>query len=330
MDESKPALLTADLVLEGGGVKGTALAGAVAAFEEAGYRFSRVAGTSAGALVAAMIAAGIPTAQMHERMLALDYAQFRDPTWLGKLHLSGLGVALSEIFSEGMYRGDALREMVAGELRNAGVTTFADLRLDDPGLDPAVPEDARYRLVVVASDITRQRMVRIPWDVRSEYGIDPDSLSVADAVRMSTAIPFFYVPFKLRSLLTGQESYFMDGGLVSGFPVHIFDRTDDRPSRWPTFRVALTTALAPTRRGPELSSGADLIRAVVHTGLHGRANAERGDPEVTIRTVSVDTAYVGTTDFSIDRATRQRLYDDGHTAAQAFLERHMRSGDAAE
>jgi predicted patatin/cPLA2 family phospholipase len=39
----------ADLVLEGGGVKGIGLAGAVLALDQAGYRFQRVAGTSAGA-----------------------------------------------------------------------------------------------------------------------------------------------------------------------------------------------------------------------------------------------------------------------------------------
>lgn len=313
--------MVADLVLEGGGVKGNALVGAVAAFEEAGYRFHRIAGTSAGALVASMVAAGIPAARMQEHMLALDYTRFRDPTPLERLHLSGVGVALAELFDEGLYRGDALHEAVVEELRAAGVASFGDLRLDDPGIDQSVPADARFRLVVVASDITRQRMVRIPWDVRDEYGIDPHGMSVADAVRMSAAIPFYYVPAKLRSLLTGQESYMVDGGLVSGFPVSIFDRTDGRPPRWPTFRVSLNTALPPTQRAPELSGAMDMVRAVVHTGLHGRVNAERGEPAVASRTVSVGTAYVGTTDFSIDRATRRRLFDDGYAAAREFLAR---------
>jgi NTE family protein len=221
-----------------------------------------------------------------------------------------------------------LRDAVADELLKAGVSTFADLRLHDPDIDPAVPADARYRLVVVAADITRQRMVRLPWDVRSEYGIDPDSLVVADAVRMSASLPFIYVPFRLRSTITGQESLMMDGGLVSGFPVQIFDRTDGRPARWPTFRVALNTALPPAERAPEVLSRFDVLRAIVHTGLHGRTNAERGDSEIMSRVVSVDTAYVAMTDFSIDRATRQRLFDDGHEAGEAFLE-NLAAAEAA-
>lgn len=44
-------------VFEGGGVRGTALVGAVAAAEKKGIGFRAVAGTSAGAIVASLIAA---------------------------------------------------------------------------------------------------------------------------------------------------------------------------------------------------------------------------------------------------------------------------------
>ena len=54
---SAAAARRADLVLEGGGVKGIALVGAVTALDEAGYSFPRVAGSSAGAVVAALVAA---------------------------------------------------------------------------------------------------------------------------------------------------------------------------------------------------------------------------------------------------------------------------------
>ena len=124
-----------------------------------------------------------------------------------------------------------------------------------------------------------------------------------------------------HSVLTGQTSYMVDGALVSSFPVQIFDRTDGRPGRWPTFRVALTSALEPRRPAPELQSHLDVVRALVHTALHGRANTERQDPDVATRTVCIDTRYVSATDFALDRDVRQRLFDDGYAAATAFLER---------
>jgi len=45
-------------VFEGGGVKGTGLVGAVDVTLQQGYEFANVAGTSAGAIVAAFVAAG--------------------------------------------------------------------------------------------------------------------------------------------------------------------------------------------------------------------------------------------------------------------------------
>ena len=311
---------TADLVLEGGGVKGTALVGAVTAFAEAGFRFNRVAGTSAGALVAALVTAGLPADYLRERFLSLDYSVLLDRVTPGR-HLGRVGNALAEIVSEGIYHGEALRDVVAAELANAHVTTFADLHIDDPGLDESVPDDARYRLVVVGSDITRQRMVRIPWDLRTGYGIDPATMHVADAVRISASIPFFYLPFALRSQITGQDSLMVDGGLVSGFPVSIFDRGDGHAPRWPTFRVALHTAVPAHQRVADITGRMSLLRAVVDTGLHGRLNTECDDTSITSRTVWIETSYANTTDFAIDRPVRQRLFDDGYRAAADFLQR---------
>src|SRR3954452_18880938 len=71
--------LHADLVLEGGGVKGIALAGAVSMLEERGYRFRRVAGTSAGSLVGSLVAAGIRGDRLREMLQSVSLREFRDP-----------------------------------------------------------------------------------------------------------------------------------------------------------------------------------------------------------------------------------------------------------
>ena len=57
-----------DGVFSGGGLKGFALVGAYQVLEEKGYQFQRVAGTSAGAILASFIAAGY-TAKEIEKLL---------------------------------------------------------------------------------------------------------------------------------------------------------------------------------------------------------------------------------------------------------------------
>ena len=87
----------ADLVLEGGGVKGTGLAGAITALTERAdpYQFHRVAGASAGAIVASFVAAGINPVALKQIMTEQDFAQFEDePTAFTHFKLFGEGFGL--------------------------------------------------------------------------------------------------------------------------------------------------------------------------------------------------------------------------------------------
>jgi len=81
------ATVRADLVCEGGGVRGIGLVGAVHALAAAGYGFPRVAGSSAGAVVASMVAAlqaaGEPLSRLDE------LAQSADPTLLTRIPIVG-------------------------------------------------------------------------------------------------------------------------------------------------------------------------------------------------------------------------------------------------
>ena len=126
----------------------------------------------------------------------------------------------------------------ASELKNLGVTTFGDLALDDDHL----PEGRRYKLVVTVADLTAAQLVRLPWDYRRLYGLDPDEQPVADAVRASMAIPFFYPPVKLTGV-SGATSTLVDGGVLSNFPIDTFDRPDGKPPRWPTFGITVLPRL---------------------------------------------------------------------------------------
>ena len=66
-----------DAVFEGGGVLGIGLVGAAKAIEAAGYEFSRLAGSSAGAIVAALLAAGYNCDEIENEIKQLDYTKFR-------------------------------------------------------------------------------------------------------------------------------------------------------------------------------------------------------------------------------------------------------------
>jgi NTE family protein len=79
-----------DLVLEGGGVKGVALVGALAALEDQGYIPQNIAGTSVGAILGALLAAGYTAAELRDIMMnQLDFRRLRDLSLEGQLPLIG-------------------------------------------------------------------------------------------------------------------------------------------------------------------------------------------------------------------------------------------------
>ncbi|MDL5159161.1 patatin-like phospholipase family protein [Actinomycetospora termitidis] len=314
--------MRADLVLEGGGVKGIGLAGAVAAVTDAGYRPQRISGTSAGALVGAIAAAGARGDRLGEITRRLDFRAVADRHGLGRVPLVGPGLAL--LTGAGLYRGDYLLEWITDELAALGVRTWRDLRLDDP----ALPPEQRYRLVVTCSDLTLGQLVRFPWDYRGVYGLDPDEQPVAAAVRASMAIPFLFEPTTLVHGGGLLSSTLVDGGLLSNFPIDSLDRTDGAAPAWPTFGVTITTRPGPGDRvslfrlpfvhWPQ-PTALRLLEQLLTTMVVGRDQAYLNRPWVAARTIHVDAGEVGLLDFGISRARTDGLYRSGYDAASAFL-----------
>lgn len=313
-------LLSADLVLAGGGVKGIGHVGAVAALREAGYRFPRVAGTSAGSIVGALTAAGMTSERMLEVMGALDWQRFRDPDLIDRI--PWLGPATSVLLDHGIYEGDYVREWLGNQLADLGVQRFGDLRISDP--ESSLEPDESYKLVVMATDVTRGELVRLPWDYGSRYGLDPDDQLVADAVRASVSIPIFFEPVRLVHS-DGTASTLVDGGVLSNYPIDVFDRTDGQLPRWPTFGVTLLPrlpagnvqlfpALGPFRRGLP-----HYLESLVTTTVVGRDQAYLAKPWVQARTIDVDTSDVGVVEFDVDERGRAALHEGGFGAASEFL-----------
>lgn len=294
----------ADLVCEGGGVRGIGLVGAVDALAEAGYQFPRVAGTSAGAIVASLVAAlqaaGEPLTRLGEIMRSIDYRKILDRNLIGHVPLIGGGLSL--LLSDGVYRGAYLEDLLRGLLADLGVRTFGDLRTGDE------PEQFGWSLVVTASDLSRRRLVRIPWDLDS-YGIDPDDFPVSRAVHASSAIPFVFEPVRVGG------ATWVDGGLLSSFPVELFDRAQPR---WPTFGIRLSArpGIPPTQpvHGP-----VSLGIAAIETLVSNQDNAYIDDPCTVRRTIFVPAQDVSPINFDITTEQRDALYARGVDAGREFL-----------
>ncbi len=306
----------ADGVFQGGGVKGLALAGALVEFADRarhpdGYvdEWVQLAGTSAGAIVAAYLASGHTAADTLAMIRETDFTRFEDWGRGGEL----LGGARNLLRRHGLAKGAYFRDWFAERIEQR---TFADIA------------DAGRVLKVIATDITRREMLVLP-DSLSEYRspggnapIDAGSFAVADAVRMSMSIPYFFEPIELVHHATGTPSTIVDGGVLSNFPVWIFDVADRDPHH-PSFGFKLTGGGAPAagldraldRLGWPARMGIDIFSTAMEAW-----DAYWVSHGTLVRTCAISAGDVGTTDFHLDDAAKAWLISSGEGAARAFLD----------
>ena len=327
----------ADGVFEGGGVKGIAFAGAIAAAErDAGVEeWVNVAGTSAGSIVAALLVAGYDAAGLQKLLAAARYARFAD-TGPGGVWLGGVFNAVFRL--RGAAPGQYFREWMGEQLaasplaRELGKTelTFADVRRRDlpprdelPDISDEKYERAKYRLHVIGSDVTTGRMIILPDDLpdyTDEHGrpFDKDSFPLVEAVRMSMSYPFLFTPVTLHR--EGRPVYVVDGGLLSNFPIWLFDSPNPKRPTW-GFRLHPGSNVVeglPYRKIPRPFWEVPLLKAMFSAATEAW-DREQMEQVVSARTVSIPTHEISTTDFGLTRADADALYGWGMHAAHDFF-----------
>lgn len=298
-----------DAVFEGGGIKGIGLVGAVAVVEQSGYVFENVAGTSAGAIVASLVAAGYKANEVEQILKSLDYRKFKDVEFPSNVPV--VGPFLSLLTKKGIFEGEFFRQWLKELLAKKGIHTFGDLVLEEFADDPRY----RYKLQVVAADMTRGKMIVLPGDIDA-YGMDPDKLDVSFAVRMSMSIPFFFKPVKILDS-KGNVNYVVDGGVLSNYPVWLFDKKAD-PEFQTTFGFKL---VEPSEGMPHRIKGPfSMLKALFATMLDAHDARYIADHKFA-RTIPIPTLGVHTTEFDLSAKKSAELYKSGKEAAKKFIKK---------
>ena len=242
-----------DVVFEGGGAKGVAFAGALAVFFAQGHKFRRLIGTSAGAITAALLAAGYTPdellAVIDERQNGksrfagfLDRPQaadFTEKEIAGSETVQALHAIHVPLIADRVLLGLLLRVPLYAQLfcftecgglfAGANFTQWLEAKLAAKGVKAGDTLATMFAakgvdLSVVASDTTGGEMLVL--NHRTAPG-----LPVAQAVRMSMTIPFIWKEVVWREewgLYQGRvktNNVIVDGGVLSSFPIGLIDRS---------------------------------------------------------------------------------------------------------
>lgn len=286
-----------DGVFSGGGLKGFALVGAYQVLEEKGYQFQRLAGTSAGAILASFIAVGYTAKEIEELLDELDFISLLDPK--KTIFPMPLMKWLHLYWRLGLYQGKALENWFLEKLANKGVYSFSDIA---PG-----------RLKLIASDLTNGKIIVLPDDLE-KYGVSPDFFPVARALRMSCSIPFFYEPVKLKD--NQGDTIVVDGGVLSNFPMWVFDDKKGKRKR-PLIGLNLSQNQSEMEPRP-INNALQLFEALFSTMKNAHDNqyiSRKHENDI----VFIPVEGYSATEFNLDEQAKNELMEIGRQRTLQFL-----------
>jgi NTE family protein len=137
---------------------------------------------------------------------------------------------------------------------------------------------------------------------------------------MSMSIPVFFEPVSFTNPKTGGEHLIVDGGMLSNFPLWLFDTEEPL---WPTIGVKCIeedprAPMAPLGSRGGVFKVVDYARSLVETMMeaHDRFYLEESDFD---RTIAIDALGVGTTEFDLPRKRAMQSYGSGRASAEEFL-----------
>jgi NTE family protein len=310
----------ADGAFEGGAASMIALGAALmAAQDQAGIRrWNNVVGSSGGAVIATLVAVGY---EPHE--IVDVFRELESKSWADRGSWGSWGAVYRLMSRSGMQEGKRLTEWLRGVLEakvGREDATFADV-VNPSSLSPI----GRYRLRLIASDITSSRMVVLPDDLEDYTDEDgnplmPDEFPLARAVRMSMSVPFMFTPDRLYR--NGEPHYFVDGRLLSTFPIWLFDTPNPK---WPTwgFHVHGSSDTEQLDRPrPAVFRGGSFIRLAeaMLTSVVEAWDTRYLPKHTALRTINIETPRsIGTNKLNLSEHEKSELYELGYESARAFF-----------
>jgi NTE family protein len=188
-----------NLVFSSGGIKGICFIGALIELEKLDLlkNITHFAGTSVGSIIATLIAIGYTPKETKRIMLGekIDFDKIADTSnYIVDIYhfINQYGMAYGDYLYQAM--GDVIKQKTGNE-----DYTFGDLY-----------RDKGYNLVITAVNLNRKKLV---YFYHETY---PD-LPIRVAIRMSTSVPFLYIPYIYNN------EYYVDGGTLNTYLIEVFD-----------------------------------------------------------------------------------------------------------
>lgn len=200
-------------IFQGGGAKAIAYVGAYEEAKKRGVGFSEFAGTSAGSMIAALLAAGATPQQLKDIIANTDFSSLKPKNGFKSnfsvkclsqvLKLTPIDSLLIHKISKiiidlGLYDSSPIIGIMESSLHKV-INKDGDILF----------EDLKYPLTIVAVDLLSHE--KVVWKKSTH-----PKKKIAEAVRASCNIPFYFMPVNRQ---------YVDGGMLCNLPITEFNDT---------------------------------------------------------------------------------------------------------
>jgi predicted acylesterase/phospholipase RssA len=296
-DVTKPTLT---LIMKGGGIKGLAYVGALRELTKY-YDFNWYAGTSAGAITAALLAAGVDVDELEAVLRKTNFKKvlFDAPKRSLLINLLTKG---------GLYPGVKFQAWI-GNLINETLHHPVTVHLNDL---PKYPSLLKHRLTVYASTKNKRTLV---FDSNSEVS---SGTAVYFAVRCSMSIPFLFIAESNAGAKT------VDGGVQNNYPVDALLKDNPGVDFIGLYLGPEVYEEEERRPSPLVAAVRDLFSLLLNEDEEVlRAHVDR--------TIVIDPRPVSTLDFNLSDEEKEFLLKAGRASALRFIYgKSMPNGPTAE
>lgn len=345
-----------NLVLQGGGVKGLAYIGALEELEDYDIELSKidkVAGTSAGAITALLISLGYSMDELREEISNLDLNKFTDNknsiaisdfkkfveklSTLNKLNILSKffimpGIVLSQearelykaFFGEGhgLFEGEEFRKWLEEKIKTK-IKKITGEEIEHLTFEELHQLKEKYKgikdVFVIGSNLSKKKAETF------SYRHTPKMI-IADAVRISMAIPFFFKAHKKyikknNERVCESADLYVDGGVMQNYPISIFDNKRTKNMQTLGLRLIPTPSTKPINSSTDnsLSGSSVYFTQLASLFLNIQERFYENDSE---RTVIINTRGISTTDFDLKNDDRDLLIFAGKEGVKNYMKKN--------
>jgi NTE family protein len=242
----------------------------------------------------------------------------------------------------GINPGNDFQNWIQKRLAEENITTWAALRkhrMNAPDLIHRDTNQVVHRstdLKIIASDVTSKSKVTFP-DMANAYWSYPDDVCPSNFVRASMSIPFFFYPYTIEPIPQGEKMKeiwedhfgykgeipnrvrFVDGGMLSNFPINAFHAAPGTKPLKPTFGARLSAYRNEPSKTEKLFQFCGAMVSTMRQLHDYDFLLQHPDYKHLICSIDADLEY-DWLDFNMSDADKVGLFNLGARKAVGFLE----------